>query len=192
MKTDRESVASPPPCPEIADREIFTRIARGEVSALAVLYERYRGPLFRFVSHATKHASDAEDIVQSTFLVAARTARSYDGRANARPWIFGIASRLVHRRLRTRARWLRTFGELARRFRGAYHDAPRHLSLRNELTRALEGLSEAKRVTILLAEVEGMSCEEIASALRVPVGTVWTRLHHARLELRDAIQRGRS
>ena len=56
--------------------------------------------------------------------------------------------------------------------------------------RALARLSEAKRVTLLMAEVEGLSCDEIAQALEIPIGTVWTRLHAARRELRQALEGG--
>ena len=65
------------------------------------------------------------------------------------------------------------------------------LDARGDLERALKELSEAKRITLLLAEVEGLSCPEIAAALAVPVGTVWTRLHAARRELRRALDGGR-
>jgi RNA polymerase sigma-70 factor (ECF subfamily) len=51
-------------------------------------------------------------------------------------------------------------------------------------------LSQPKRVTLLLAEVEGLSCPEIAAALDIPVGTVWTRLHKARRELRQLLDGG--
>jgi RNA polymerase sigma-70 factor (ECF subfamily) len=61
------------------------------------------------------------------------------------------------------------------------------LQARTDVERALAGLSEAKRITILMAEVEGLSCEEIARVLVIPIGTVWTRLHAARRELRQAI-----
>ena len=53
--------------------------------------------------------------------------------------------------------------------------------------RALDRLSLAKRVTVVLSDVEGFSGPEIAEALEVPVGTVWTRLHHARAALRLAL-----
>ena len=56
--------------------------------------------------------------------------------------------------------------------------------------RALARLSEAKRVPLLMAEVEGWSSEEIATALGVPIGTVWSRLHAARLEMRQVLEEG--
>jgi RNA polymerase sigma-70 factor (ECF subfamily) len=54
----------------------------------------------------------------------------------------------------------------------------------------LKRLSETKRVTFLMAEVERFSCAEIAVAFGVPIGTVWTRLHAARRELREALEEG--
>jgi RNA polymerase sigma-70 factor (ECF subfamily) len=59
------------------------------------------------------------------------------------------------------------------------------------LATALAGLKESKRIVLLLAEVEGLSAEEIATALDVPVGTVWARLHHARREVRKHASRRR-
>lgn len=64
------------------------------------------------------------------------------------------------------------------------------LHARSDLDRALRQISEAKRVTLQLAEVEGLSCPEIAELLSVPVGTVWTRLHSARRELRQLLEGG--
>ena len=64
------------------------------------------------------------------------------------------------------------------------------LQARSEVERALTRLSESKRVTYLMAEVEGLSCAEIADALGVPIGTVWTRRHAARHELRRALEEG--
>jgi RNA polymerase sigma-70 factor (ECF subfamily) len=51
-------------------------------------------------------------------------------------------------------------------------------------------LTEPKRITFLMAELEGLTCPEIAEALGIPIGTVWTRLHAARSELRQALTRG--
>ena len=73
-----------------------------------------------------------------------------------------------------------------------YTDPHSELHARDEvkrLSQALGRLSEPKRVVLLLAESEGMSSEDIATTLQIPVGTVWTRLHHARRDLRRLLGR---
>ena len=62
------------------------------------------------------------------------------------------------------------------------------MNARGDIERVLRLISEPKRITLLMAEVEEMSCPEIAAALQIPIGTVWTRLHSARRELRDALE----
>ncbi len=174
---------------EESDSESLRRLARGEVGALAPLYDRYRQSLYRFISHATGHASDVEDTVHAVFMTAARAASSFDGRSSCRPWLLGIASKLLYRKRRTLARLQRALREFAHHQRGASFDPHRdltaHAELR-ELEKALAHLSHSKRVTLLLSEVEGLTADEVAAALDIPVGTVWTRLHHARRELRRA------
>jgi RNA polymerase sigma-70 factor (ECF subfamily) len=56
---------------------------------------------------------------------------------------------------------------------------------RADIEKALQALSEPKRVVLLLADLEGFTCAEIAEMLGIAVGTVWTRLYHARREMRD-------
>ncbi len=176
------------------DAEALRRLARGEVSALAPLYDRYHQSLYRFVSHATGHASDVEDIVHAAFMTAASAAVSFDGRESCRPWLLGIATKLLYRRRRTLARLRRALREFASHQKGGGHlDPYRDLMARaelGELSKALARLSPSKRVTLLLSEVEELTADEIAAALHVPVGTVWTRLHHARRELRRELGHG--
>lgn len=172
-----------------SDAAIMERVARGERSALGELYDRHRQPVHRFLSVATGDAEDVDDLVQATFLEAAKSASRYDGRPSCRPWLIGIAAQLLRRRSRS---IMRRFAALAA-FAGlvgrtSASPAPT-LDARRDLERALQRLSEAKRVTFLLAEVERQSCAEIAAALHIPIGTVWTRLHAARAELRRALDR---
>jgi len=177
---------------DLADAEAMRRLARGETSALGAIYDRHEAAIRRFVAHATGEAHDVEDVVHATFLTAAKAAPSFDGRESCRPWLFGIAARLLQRRRRTLARWSRALRELATRESGVHVDPHRRLSARDDLnavSTALNCLSDAKRMVLCLAEVESLSCDEIASALGVPVGTVWTRLHHARRELRRNLLR---
>jgi RNA polymerase sigma-70 factor, ECF subfamily len=72
--------------------------------------------------------------------------------------------------------------------RVAHADPRAALQARSDVGRALLTIAEPKRVAFLMAEVEGLTCPEIAATLGVPIGTVWTRLHAARRELRRALE----
>jgi RNA polymerase sigma-70 factor (ECF subfamily) len=178
---------------ELTDASALEALSQGHISALGVLYDRYQAAVASFIRRATNDASDVEDLVHATFMTAARAAANFDGRQSCRPWLVGIAARLLYRRKRGLARWARALRELTVREGDRHADPHRELKARDEINRlsaALEKLSEPKRVVLLLAENEGLSSEEIASVLQIPVGTVWTRLHHARRDLRRMLERG--
>jgi DNA-directed RNA polymerase specialized sigma24 family protein len=89
------------------DEWALRRVAEGDVGAIGELYERHAKALLRFASRVAGTA-DAEDIVQSTFVRAAKMAASYDGRsATGRAWLFGIAAHLMRERRRSLVRWAR-------------------------------------------------------------------------------------
>ena len=161
------------------DAQVLARIADGDLGALGALYDRHHASLRRFVARATSGGADVDDLVHITFLEAAESATRFDGRASARTWLIGIALNHVRRRRRAWSRFVEILGSLTR----PEPVSPRH-ELRSDLDRALARLSEAKRTTFLLAELEELSGPEIAALLNVPVNTVWTRLHTARRELR--------
>jgi RNA polymerase sigma-70 factor, ECF subfamily len=177
---------------ELSDASALQALSQGHISALGVLYDRYQASVSSFVRRATNDSSDVEDVVQATFMTAARAAGNFDGRQSCRPWLVGIAARLLHRRKRGMSRWARALREFSVREGERYTDPHGQLSARDEVNRlsqALERLSEPKRVVLLLAESEGLSSDDIATALQIPVGTVWTRLHHARRDLRRLLDR---
>lgn len=170
-----------------SDADLMARLATGEIGALGELYDRHHEPVRRFVARATGGAEDVDDLVQATFLAAAKSAARYDGRASCRPWLVGIAVQHLRRRRHAFGRLLAAFASFRRT--GASSVDPRGaLSARTDIDRALGKLSEPKRIAFLMAEVEGFTCPEIAEALGVPVGTVWTRLHAARQELRASLE----
>jgi RNA polymerase sigma factor (sigma-70 family) len=173
--------------PATTDPELMARLAAGDIGALGELYDRHRHAVRRFVARATSNAEDVDDLVHGTFLTAVKSAGRYDGRESARPWLIGVAVQLLRRRRRSFGRWLQILGAL-NSLRPNSEEQPSARAARGELERALARLSEAKRLTILLAEVEGWSCQEIAGFFQIPIGTVWTRLHAARRELRRALQ----
>lgn len=171
----------------LSDPELLARLATGQLGALGELYDRYQEPVRSFIARVTRDAHDVDDLLHGTFLAAAQSAHRYDGRANARPWLVGIAATLLRRRRQSLTRLIRVLGSVKDSLSPPADPNPR-LHARTDLERALARLSEPKRITLLMAEVEGLSCEEISQALQIPIGTVWTRLHAARRELRQALE----
>jgi RNA polymerase sigma-70 factor (ECF subfamily) len=184
-------VSAPERAPEETDADLIKRLAGGDLSPLGVLYDRHHEGVRLFVLRATAGGPDADDVTHEAFLTLAKIAARYDGRASARPFLLGIAAQLVRRRRRGLMRWaqaLTTFGNAGgeQRVRTPEEDA----SVSQEMRRfdaALAKLTEEKRIVFLLVEREGLSGEEVARAVEIPVNTVWTRLHHARNELRRAL-----
>jgi RNA polymerase sigma-70 factor (ECF subfamily) len=190
MKTKQSLRLVPPAAARASDdAEALARVARGDVGALGEIYDRHAAALLGFASRCTS-GRDAEDLVQATFVRAASAAATFDaGSGSARSWLFGITAHLVQERRRSFARLTRALlrFEVPGLSRVSSSSPEED---RNDLQKGLRRLTETKRVVLLLSEVEGFTCEEIATMLDVPVGTVWTRLHHARREMRAFYEEG--
>ena len=176
--------------PADEDALALGRLAAGDMGALGELYDRHASAVLRFVRR-TSSREDAEDVLQSTFLRLAASAVRFDSsRSSGRAWIFGVAAHVLRERRRAWARFSAALGRLVSDSSpAAPHAGASDASASVDVGRALDRLSDAKRVTFVLVEVEGFTCEEVAGMLGIPVGTVWTRLHHARKDLRGLLAR---
>lgn len=178
---------------ETSDAELMQRIADGRLEALGELYDRHAEGVRRFARRTLSSAAEGDDIVQETFLTVPKIASRYDGRPSARPYLLGIAARLTLRRRRGLGRLGEVIASFAATLSTAERDDPEtRMSESEEMARferALARLTDEKRVVLLMIEREGLSGEEVARALGIPVNTVWTRLHKARMELRKSLSR---
>jgi RNA polymerase sigma factor (sigma-70 family) len=163
-----------------------------EPEAFAALYDRHAAPIHRF---AGRRLGDqmADDVVGETFLAAFRRRKRYDlRRADARPWLYGIAANVIGKHRRAEVRMLRAFART-----GADPVAAGHADLvdsrvcaaavQRDLAAALAGLPAGDRDVLLLIAWADLSYEETAAALGIPVGTVRSRLHRARRKVREAL-----
>ena len=167
------------------DAELIERVANGDIGALGELYDAYAAGLLSFVRRYAP-PEDAEDIVQNAFVRVVAAAPSFDrSLGSGKPWLFGIALRVLRERRRSLRRLTAALVALTARPRTPIVET---VGARMDVVRALARLTDAKRAVLLLAEVEGFSSQEIAAILEIPVGTVWTRLHHARRELRRCFE----
>ena len=175
-----------------SDEELVRRFADGDARAFDEIVGRHRDAVYRFCRWqlgGPRH--EAEDATQDALIEVFRSLRRYAGRSRLRTWIFGLARNVCLRRRRAAARSLpasRDAGddEALRAIPDAAADLDALLA-RDETTgrvrREIEGLSPEHRVVVLLREIEGLSYDEIASVVGVPVGTVRSRLHNARAAL---------
>lgn len=154
---------------------------------LATVYEAYFRYVWRCLRSLGVRDSQLEDALQDVFVVVQRRLPEFDGRAAVRTWLYAIALR-VARKYRERARREPASLEAAQeedpeRYAASEVSADRELE--NErlrlARRALASLDDDKREIFVLARVEQMSAPEIASILRIPLNTVYSRLRAARL-----------
>lgn len=166
---------------------LVTRIAEGDAEALGDLYGAYAAALLRLVGRQTQRA-EAEDIVQTTFLRLAERAAHFDAsRGTPRAWLFGIALHVLSERRRSLRRFAAMLVSWSRG--AATSTAPSTAGGFGDdaLARALLELPQPQRDALLLVEIEGFTCVEVARMADVPVGTIWNRLHSARKRLRERL-----
>ncbi|WP_055568494.1 RNA polymerase sigma factor [Streptomyces atriruber] len=167
--------------------------SRDEPEQFAALFDRHADAVYRYAARRLGPEA-AEDLMADTFTTAFQQRHRFDpARADARPWLFGIATNLVGRHRRAEAR---RFKALAKVPGPVQHDEPvadlavaraGAEGLRGALAAALAGLSARHRDVVLLVAWADLNYEEAAQALGVPVGTVRSRLHRARSTLREAL-----
>jgi RNA polymerase sigma-70 factor (ECF subfamily) len=163
-----------------------------EPEAFAELFDRYSAMLYRYVSKRLG-PEPAEDIVGETFLVAFSRRRSYDlAYPDARPWLFGILTKLVSRHHRTEAARYRA---LLRAPVDSDVESPADRvaagvtaqAVRAELAGALAALPAKDRDVLLLIAWGDLTYEEVGRALGIPIGTVRSRLNRGRRKVRAAL-----
>lgn len=177
----------------LSDPELMRGLATGDLAPLGELYDRYHEDVRQFARRACARPEDADDVTHDTFLTAARASASFDGRPSARGFLIGIAAQLVRKRRRLWARMTEVLdafgGEQVEEATRTPEDAASDVEKAARIDRALARLTEEKRLVLLMVEREEMSGEEVARALGIPIGTVWTRLFHARAAMRRALKR---
>ena len=176
---------------EATDAAVIARSV-GEPAAFADLFERHFSVIHRFLSLRAGEET-AGDLASETFVIAFRRRAEYDlTRPDARPWLFGIATNLAREQHRSERRRRETWLRLAReRPPESEYDvlAPLDAEVDSETLRAaLAELSPEARDLLLLFACVGLSYEEIAEALSLPLGTVRSRIHRLRHKLSERLR----
>lgn len=179
------------------DQRLITDCLRGETAAFGELVRRYQDRLYNTVYRLVGNVEDANDIVQEAFLNAYQALNSFKGDALFFTWLYRIAFNAAVSFKRKQRILLRL--ETGRGDGGnepvdpSDASRPGHALERAEQDRrvqdALNRLSAEHRAVLVMKEIDGLKYEDMAEVLRVPIGTIRSRLHRARLELRELLER---
>lgn len=184
----------------MSDLELAGCCAAGDVHAVRQLVSANNQRLFRAAWSILKNRQEAEDVLQSCYAKALAAIGSFEGRSSLTTWLTRIAinEALAHRRVHERRRkhleregvqMLETYrDQLAK---GSLAPSPEaeaaREQLRSILERAIGDLPANFRTVFVLHEIDGLSVEDVAQALEIPIGTVKTRLMRARRKLQQAL-----
>lgn len=175
----------------IDDAELIRRVGSGDKAAMKALYERHSTALFHFLRFRLGDAFEAADVMQEAFLEVWRNAGRFEGRSSAKTWIFGIARNKAIDRMRRGGRMV-----LGEPDQTIPDDAPSPETVMERASDAarvracMEKLSDAHRSAMRLAFYEDLPYGEIAEIEEVPLGTIKTRIHHAKQLLKHCLGRG--
>ena len=170
---------------EPTDEALLALCAEGDKDALALLFRRHALSVRRLAMRLVSPA-DAEDLLQSTFVVAWTQAGAFRGRSSVRTWLFAVAANLARKQHRSEGRRNSAFALLSNSSPAPERPVDEELDRRRLVARVERGIASLKhdlRVVYLMCEVECLPSAEVAGALGIRVGTVWWRLHQARQKL---------
>lgn len=162
-----------------------------EPSSVREIHDRYVDFVWANLHRMGVRSADVPDMLQEVFVVVHRKLHTFDGSSKMSTWLFGICTRVAatHRR-RAHVRRESPVEEITE---DAHHDTPEAEVLAREKAALLQSLLDTldvdKRAVLVMYEIEELTCAEIAEQLGVPVGTVYSRLHHARDALKAAWRR---
>jgi RNA polymerase sigma-70 factor (ECF subfamily) len=189
------------------DTVLVDRLRQRDSAAFEALMERYGAVVYRLACGITRNVSDAEEVVQDVFLTVFRKIESFEERAALGTWIYRLTTNAaLNKRRGKRAEVETSLEELLPRYLDDGHGAgdrayvladwsalPDAVLLsaegRREIARALDALPPAYRAVLVLRDVDGLSNEETGAALGESVSSVKSRLHRARMVMREHLTR---
>jgi RNA polymerase sigma-70 factor (ECF subfamily) len=183
------------------DVELVERVKAGDLAAFEQLMRQYERQIFRISLQITQNREDAEDIVQDTFFKAFQKIDQFQGNSKFYTWLVRIAVNESLMRLRKRKAQKTVSmdeeiqtdeGSIPRDFADWMPNPEQNYSqaeLADILRRTIQGLPPGFRAVFVLRDIDGLSTEETAQALKLSVPAVKSRLLRARLQLRERLSR---
>jgi len=182
------------------DQRLIKECLKGRTAAFGELVRRYQDRLFNTVYRLLDNTEDAQDVVQDAFIHAYQSLHAFKGDSLFFTWLYRIAVNAAISWRRKQRATLRL--QLNRDGSSGGGNDPPDQALANQPSFAIEQLEEEYRIqgalnrvspehraVLILKDMEGQKYEAMAEILDVPIGTIRSRLHRARLELREVLER---
>ncbi len=176
------------------DEELIARFQNGDAYAFDLLVHRYKDPLLNFIYRFLSDFVESEDIVQETFYRVYKNKHYYKEVAKFSTWIYTIAGNLAKTELRRRKRrkvfsiHKETAAEKELELPDLKSDPEKEVNTvitEKIIQKAINSLPQKFKQVIVLRDIQGFSYEEISSIIKVPLGTVKSRVNRARLKLQE-------
>lgn len=176
----------------VDDHELVLAARKGDRDAFRTLFERYHRRAYALAFGVLRHQDDALDVVQDAFIKAHKYLDKFEGNSSFYTWLYRIVMNLAidhlrkHRRVKpveldeARLEESADEGLLPRILGGNPGRALQDKEIRARIDSALAELSENHRSVLVMRELEGLSYEEMATAMSCSKGTIMSRLFHAR------------
>lgn|SRR5574341_89164 len=173
---------------DMQDHELIRRLQSGDLEALGDLYDRYRLQIYRTALAITHDAAAAEDILQECFLRMYHYADRINSDLPLAPWLYRVTVNLSYTWSKKNRRYFAPIEAFIDRLISPGKLTPEssaeQIELREKIQKAIDHLPFNQKVVVVLHYLNGMNLKEIADILGCPVGTVKSRLFHARATLR--------
>ena len=175
------------------DTELVRGIQRGDMTAFEALFFKYQGQIYRTALAITRDSGAAEEVLQDCFYKTYLNIMNITGEGSLSPWLHRVAVNLSCNALKKRRVRLEPLDDVAESYAASDpYQSPEAVAERSELQGtmrdAINSLPLKHRLVVTLHYLQDFSLPEIAFILDLPVGTVKSRLHHARKSLRNRIE----
>lgn len=185
----------------LTDKNLIEKTKNGDNSAFEELVKKYEQKIYNLALRLTSNPEEVGDILQETFLKAYRSLNSFKGEANFSTWLYRIAMNIaLMRKRKEKGKIFESLDRILPTAEGELHkEIPdwstnpeaeiENKEVRNILTDALASLPDDYRAVLVLRDIQNLSNKEVSEILKLSIPTVKSRLHRARLFLRNEVSK---
>ena len=178
--------------PNFSDHELVLQLQEGSLEALGELYDRHRQMVYRTALAIVGDPESAADLLQDVFLRLHRFAKRIDIARPLEPWLYRVTTNLAYTWVKRRYRWFNPLDDIAEWLAGSKKQSPPYISEMVEESQRVEqavfSLPIQQRIVVVLYYINDLSLNEISDILKIPEGTVKSRLHYGRQALKKHLR----